>query len=108
MAYKKYKNKKAEIDGIKFDSKKEAERYLELKILEQAGEIKDLRLQVKFELVPKQADERSLNYYADFVYYDTAKEKKVIEDTKGFKTDLYIAKRKLVKYKYPDYEFLET
>ena len=77
----KYKNKKIEVDGIVFDSKKEAKRYRELKLLEQAGEITDLQMQVKFELIPKQCSEteftkagkprlleRECSYIADFVY----------------------------------------
>lgn len=97
----KYHNVRIEVDGIKFDSKKEYKRYTELKILEKAGVIKDLRLQVPFELVPSQKgglrSERPLVYMADFVYFDCEKQKQVIEDTKGVKTDLYVAKRKLMK-----------
>lgn len=105
----KYNAKKTKVDGIMFDSRKEAARYKELKLLEGAGVIKDLGLQKKFELVPKQNDERSLNYYADFVYYDNENNVMVIEDVKGKRTDLYIAKRKLVKYLYGDrYKFIES
>ena len=50
----KYGNKKTVVDGITFDSRKEAKRYQELKLLEKAGEIKDLRRQVKYELIPSQ------------------------------------------------------
>ena len=49
----KYHNRKVEIDGIKFDSTKEGERYLELKLLLKAGKIRDLQMQVEFELIPK-------------------------------------------------------
>lgn len=97
----KYHNVRIEVDGIKFDSKKEYKRYTELKLLERAGEIKDLRLQVPYELIPAQKgglrSERPLVYLADFVYFDNGKSMEVIEDTKGVKTDLYVAKRKLMK-----------
>lgn len=95
----KYNNVKVEQDGFKFDSKKEHKRYCELKILLNAGLIKDLRLQVPYELIPPQngglRKELKTIYKADFVYYENGKE--VIEDTKGVKTDLYIIKRKLMK-----------
>ena len=55
----KYHNRKVEIDGIKFDSTKEGERYLELKLLLKAGKIRDLQMQVEFELIPKQGGERA-------------------------------------------------
>lgn len=90
----KYNNKKTEIDGIKFDSKKEANRYCELKLLEKAGVIKDLELQVKFELIPKNGKERAVNYIADFVYTEAGK--RVVEDCKGMRTKEYIIKRKLM------------
>lgn len=103
----KYGNKKTIIDGVTFDSKKEANRYSELKLLEKAGEIQDLRLQEEFELVPKQSDERKVVYKADFTYFDKAKNIQVVEDTKGFKTREYILKRKLFKLKYPNILFVE-
>ena len=96
----KYKNKKIEYDGIKFDSKLECERYKELKLLEKAKMIEDLRLQVRLEIVPKQPGERNVVYVADFMYFDKTLNKCIIEDTKGFKTKDYIIKRKLVKLKY--------
>ena len=80
----KYKNKKIIIDGIEFDSEKESNRYSELKILERAGIIKDLRLQVKFELQPPYNKNskriRGIYYIADFVYIEDGKT--IIEDTK--------------------------
>lgn len=95
----KYQNKKTEVNGIVFDSKKEAKRYSELCLLEQAGEISDLRLQVKFELIPSQringkVVERKVDYIADFVYLRNGF--KVVEDTKGIRTKDYIIKRKLM------------
>lgn len=104
----KYNNKKVTIDGIKFDSKKEAKRYQELKLLENANQIRNLSRQVPFELIPKQKDERAVRYIADFVYTDTMTEKVIVEDVKGYKTDVYKLKRKLFKYRYPEYIFLET
>jgi len=104
----KYNNKKTEIDGVLFDSKKEANRYCELKLLQRANEITDLRLQETFELVPKQKGERAVKYIADFFYYDVKKGKWIIEDTKGMKTDVYIIKRKLLKQLYPQFEFIES
>ncbi len=100
----KYSNRKVELDGHVFDSQKEARRYAELKLLEQAKEISGLRCQVKYELIPEQRDERgkllerAVNYFADFVYYDARDKETVVEDTKGFKTKEYVLKRKLMLY----------
>lgn len=102
----KYNSKKTVVDGQTFDSKKEANRYKELRLLEKAGEIKDLRTQVKFKLIPAQRDEatgkvieRECSYKADFVYYEEDGET-VVEDVKGFRTKEYIIKRKLMLYQY--------
>ena len=103
----KYKNTKILLDGIEFDSKKESKRYCELKMLERAGAIQDLQLQVPFILIPAQyrevngknkCVERECKYIADFVYTENGE--RVVEDTKGFKTRDYIIKRKLMLYKY--------
>lgn len=104
----KYRNIKTELDGIKFDSLKEARRYSELKILERAGEIKELELQPKYELLPKQEGERAVVYKADFMYFDFQVQGFVVEDVKGMKTRDYIIKRKLFKSKYPQYTFKEV
>ena len=64
----KYHSQKATYNGITFDSKRERDRYIDLLLLERAGEISELRLQVSFELIPKQAGERSCKYIADFAY----------------------------------------
>lgn len=102
----KYNNKKVTVNGQVFDSKKEANRYKELLLLEKAGEIQDLRTQVKFKLIPAQRDEatgkvieRECSYKADFVYYEEDGET-VVEDVKGFRTKEYIIKRKLMLYQY--------
>jgi hypothetical protein len=91
----KYGNKRVEVDGIRFDSKREAARWQELKLLERAGEIKGLERQVEYELIPKQPGERAVKYIADFRYIDHDG-KTVVEDTKGVKTPVYILKRKLL------------
>lgn len=118
------KNKKSKyhsiatfIDGIEFDSRKEARRYQELKLLEKAGRISNLEMQVPFELIPAQYEEcdevytkgahkgerkrgacieKAVTYKADFMYIEDGKI--VAEDTKGFKTKDYIIKRKLMLY----------
>lgn len=113
----KYHNRKIIIDGIEFDSEKEGKRYNELKVLLKAGEISDLRLQVKYELIPAQYEmgtrirgnhvstvercvERAVNYVADFVYKDTMTEDTVVEDVKGMKTEVYKLKKKLMRWRY--------
>lgn len=110
----KYGSKKVKLDGIVFDSIREAQRYKELKLLERAGEITDLELQKPFELVPAQYEyyerygknnrrlkdgkrtiEQSVVYKADFVYREKNGQL-IVEDTKGMKTHDYIIKRKLM------------
>lgn len=111
----KYGNKKVEYDGITFDSKKEAIRWAELKLLEKSGHITDLKRQVRFDLIPTLREEpkekyvrgtkkgqfkagkvieRPVYYIADFVYTENGKT--VVEDTKGMRTKEYILKRKLM------------
>lgn len=110
--YNKYGNKKVFVDGYTFDSKKEARRYGELKLLLRAGKIKDLELQPKFELIPtiRTEDEtlRKVSYIADFKYIDLESGKVVVEDVKGFKTDVYLLKKRLFLQKYAEYEFREV
>lgn len=101
----KYRNRKTTVDGTTFDSKLEARRYQELKLMERAHEIEGLRTQVKYELIPAQKldnilVERPCNYVADFVYTDLRSGEKIVEDTKGMKTKDYIIKRKLMLYVY--------
>lgn len=106
----KYKNKKAIYDGITFDSIKEKNRYVALKQMEKLGIIKNLQLQVKFELQPsfKYNGEtiRSINYIADFTYYQDGKY--IVEDVKGIRTKEYKIKKKLFLYKYQECEFREV
>ena len=108
----KYHSKKTTVDNIIFDSAKEANRYLELKLLLRAGEIKDLVLQQDFELQPSykkgQKKVAAIKYIADFTYYDIREEKQVIEDVKGFKTAMYLVKKKMFEYKYPELEIIEV
>lgn len=101
----KYKSKKAMVNGILFDSKKEASRYIYLKQQEKAGLISDLELQKKFVLIPKQTDgkktvERECAYYADFFYIKDGET--VVEDVKGYRNGqayaLFTIKRKLMLY----------
>ena len=87
----KYNAKKTTVDGITFDSRREADRYLVLKSMEEDGAIEDLRRQVRYELVPAFDVDgkhyRPVHYMADFVYRENGHE--VIEDVKGMRTDMY-------------------
>ena len=86
---RKYGNKKIEIDGVKFDSLKEAKRYWYLQLLEVLGEIKDLELQPKFELIKSvkfagtDRAKPAIRYFADFAYTDVLTGKRIIEDVKS-------------------------
>ena len=112
----KYGNKKVEVDGIIFDSKKESNIYLDLKAKKASGEIKDFSMQVPFELIPNQKElktvfdkkgrpvnkekvvELAVKYVADFVVYDNDGEVTVV-DAKGFKgNQAWIIKRKLLRH----------
>lgn len=101
--YNKYGNKKTIVNGIKFDSKHEADIYTRLKMAEKCGAIQSLRLQVPFELQGKYTINgrkvQSIKYIADFVFIN---EEGVTEvwDAKGVKTDVYKLKKKLFEYKY--------
>ena len=95
----KYHAKKTELDGITFDSRKEAQRYAELRLLERSGAIHNLQQQVRYELIPAQKKdgktvERACHYIADFVYEENGKT--VVEDVKGYRTKEYVLKRKLM------------
>lgn len=106
-------------DGIQHDSQKEATRWCELKLVERAGKITDLKRQVEYELIPDQYEtyerysktgkrlkdgikliERRCCYVADFVYTDVSTGQTVVEDTKGVRTKEYIIKRKLMWFVY--------
>ena len=100
----KYNAQKTTVDGITYDSRKEAQRAQELRLMLKAGIISNLREQVPYELIPAQKNEygkvieRTVIYKADFVYDE--KGKTVVEDTKGVRTKEYIIKRKLMLYEY--------
>ena len=115
MRINKYQAIKTCVNGIEFDSRKEARRYQELLLLQRAGVIQDLQMQVKFVLIPAQYEtyerygakgqelkpgkrlvEKECSYFADFVYEQDGKQ--IVEDTKGVKTKDYIIKRKLMLY----------
>lgn len=91
----KYSAIKTEVDGYIFHSRKEAARYQELKFLEMAGEISDLNMQEKY---PCEVNGKLIcTYYADFEYITTADMMRHTEDVKGYKTDVYQLKKKLVE-----------
>lgn len=113
----KYRNQRTTVNGITFDSRREAKRYCELCVLERAGEIIDLQIQKTFVLVPEQRAEsteryqkgihkgewkqgklleRPITYIADFAYYQDGK--LIVEDAKGLRTKEYILKRKLMLF----------
>lgn len=96
----KYKNKKSEYKGIKFDSKKEMLRYIVLEDMLKKGEIEDLQLQVPFVLIPpfelNGKKYKGMRYIADFTYKKDGKI--VVEDVKGMKTNVYKIKKKLMAY----------
>lgn len=115
----KYGNRKTVVNGIEFDSRKEAVRYQELRLLERAGKISGLRLQEKFVLIPSLREastevyksgsqkgrrkpgkllEKECSYIADFCYTESGET--VVEDTKGFRTEAYKIKRKLMLERY--------
>ena len=113
----KYGSEKMTVGGKVFDSRHEGRRFIELRIREIRGEITDLQTQVKFELIPavREPDtigkrggvkkgkliERGVDYYADFVYTETASGRQIVEDAKSSATrkkESYIIKRKLMLF----------
>lgn len=108
----KYNAKKTVVDGIEFDSIREADKYCELKLLEKAKEIRNLELQPRFLLQDKFKDKmgtthRKIEYVADFMYIDKD-DKKIVEDVKGMMTDVYKLKKKLFLNLYDEeYDFRE-
>lgn len=120
---KKYGNKKVVVDGIEFDSQKEARRYWELKLLQRAGKITDLQLQREFELIPAQYEtferygktgkrlqdgkrcvEKACTYKADFAYKQDGQ--LIVEDVKGYRDPAsagyakFVIKRKLLLWRF--------
>ena len=110
----KYNNIKIEIDGVKFDSKAEYKRFTELSLFQKVGNISELKKQVKFELQAKFKDNngnniRAIHYIADFTYSESGKF--IVEDLKSkatAKDKVYILKKKMFLYKYPEYDFREV
>lgn len=89
----KYRNRKCEVDGLKFDSQREGKRYLALRAMEARGEISGLRLQVRYRL--EVMGQKVADYVADFVYERGGET--VVEDCKGVRTDVYRLKKKLMR-----------
>lgn len=108
----KYFNCKTFYGGNVYDSKKEAKRAYELDLLRRAGFISNLERQRRFVLQDgfkiRGKSIREITYIADFYYYDNNKKVWIVEDTKGFRTDIYKLKKKLFLYKYPDIVFIES
>ena len=108
----KYNARKTEVDGVTFDSAAEAARYVELKMLQAAGDILDLELQPSYTLVPPFTTERgekvrAIVYRADFRYLDARTNRRIVEDVKGMKTEVYKIKRKLLLWRFPGIDFRE-
>jgi len=107
----KYNSRKVSVDGITFDSRKEAQKYIALKLLQRAGEILSYELQPEFELQPGYRDKdgkwvRPVKYRADFrVTHPDGRV--VVIDTKGYRTKDYLIKKKMLLYRYPEIEFVE-
>lgn len=102
----KYNARKVTVDGITFDSAKEARRWGELQILEKAGEISHLERQGKIYLMSGNThllgeSGRKLYYRFDFAYFCPRRNKRVIEDAKGMKTDVYKLKKAILIASYP-------
>lgn len=100
----KYHNKKVICDGYTFDSIKEMNYYIKLKLLEKAGKIKNLELQKEFELQPSfrlnNKTSRKITYRADFTYKTVYDDRIHVIDVKGYKTDVYRLKKKMFEYRY--------
>ena len=101
---RKYHNKKVEYDGYTFDSIREKNYYIKLKLREKAGKIKELELQKEDELQPSvklnNKRSRKITYRADFTYKTAEDDKLHVIDVKGFRTDVYRLKKKIFEYKY--------
>lgn len=109
----KYNAKPTVVDGIRFDSQAEAARYGELRLLEQAGKIRDLRIHRRFELIPAFTTNmgrrvRAVSYESDFTYYESGYKALVVEDVKGVRTSVYVVKRALFLQRFPEYDFREV
>lgn len=113
----KYRNVKVTIDGITFASGKEADRYLVLKARQAAGEISHLELQPKFYLYgsngpvlmqsARYPNGRRATWSGDFAYFCSKRNKRICEDVKGMRTDMYLLKKAIVIACYPGLEIVE-
>jgi len=106
----KYKAQKTMIDGIEFDSRRESNRYLELKMLFRAGHISNLELQKRYMLQESFKKNgktyRAIEYIADFVYIENGMT--IVEDSKGCKTKEYQIKKKLFEKRYENLTIREV
>lgn len=107
----KFRAVKTIVEGIKFDSKGEARRFCDLKILERVGEISELSLQPEFVLQEAFVDsdgkkQRPVKYRADFKYLENGKW--IVEDFKGVQTAEFRLKKKLFLKRYPEFVFRVT
>lgn len=99
------------VNGVEYDSKKESKRAQELEYLEKLGKIKNLQKQVRFILQEGYVNNegqkiRPISYVADFSYEENGQ--KVVEDSKGFRTEVFVLKKKMFMKIYPDYKFIES
>lgn len=108
----KYKNKKITTPDGKFDSQREYQEWKKLKLLEEAGIISNLERQKEFQLIPtiRTTEEtlRRTSYFADFFYFDKTLNSWVVRDTKGFPTEGYKLKKRLMLWLYPQIVFIES
>lgn len=104
MSYSKFHAKPTVVDNIRFDSKREAARYSELRLMERAGQIEGLELQPRFPLIVD--GKHVCDYVGDFLYVERGKT--VCEDVKGFKTRDYKLKRKLLLAIFPTLDHREV
>lgn len=98
MSPPKYGNRRIHTTDGWFDSLRELNRWQDLKLLERAGQITNLRRQVPYELIPKMHGQRATFFVADFVYEEKGRE--VVEDSKGYRNRLYQLKRKLMLFRH--------
>lgn len=99
------------VDGIVFDSLAEAGRYCQLRQMERLGLIIGLELQPSFVLqerfVYQGTRYAAIRYRADFKYYSVAEKKEIVEDVKGYRTEVYKLKKKILLRTHPEIEFRE-
>lgn len=103
-AKSKYHNEKVEFRGITFDSIKERDYYILLLDREKKGEVRHINRQYKVEIqpaftTPSGEKIKAITYLADFYFYDKTRKAWRIIDVKGYKTDVYRLKKKLLAYK---------